>query len=277
MRMKRREPRSESASSRIESGDLVGVRDRNGGESEVKDGLFLGHDFLHANDFVQRGNGAIFRRDLRRARERARRLRRRLARPVFGRRRAGDREDEVLGQQARRLVGGDVLERDRLDALDRAQIFAAIGMARIKRGAHEIARGRHGIIEFGLEKGKLFAFFRLQFAFRRCRLGQHFEEEIEARLPVGTEQFERKRGAVVAGVGMERTAELFDVAGELLGVAAARSLHEQIGGEAAEAGLARGFGQQAAGQGGAEGKERQRVLRHVEGRGTTWRPRRQEG
>jgi hypothetical protein len=107
-------------------------------------------------------------------------------------------------------------------------------------------------------------FLGLQFGFGRGRFGQHLEEEIEARLPVGAEQFERKRGAVVAGVGMERAAELLDVAGELLGVARRVPLTRRLAARRPGPALPFGFGQQAAGEGGAERKQRQRVLRHVE-------------
>ena len=137
-------------------------------------------------------------------------------------------------------------------------------MAGIKRGADEIARGRHGVIVLGLDERELFALFGLELAFGRGGFGQHLEEEIEAGFPIGTEELERKRGAVVAGIGMERAAELLDVAGQLLRIAMARALDEQVRGEAADAILALGLGHQSAGEGGTEREERQRVLRHVE-------------
>ncbi len=104
-------------------------------------------------------------------------------------------------------------------------------MARIERGPDQVARGGHRIIELGLQKRELFAFLRLQFGLGRRGLGQHLGEKFKARLEIGAEQLERKDRAVVARVRVKRGSELFDVLRELLRVAAARALDEQVGRE----------------------------------------------
>jgi hypothetical protein len=61
----------------------------------VHDGLFLGHDFLHADDFLSTGMADFFRAVGVARGERADGLGGEFA-PVLGRRRAGDGEDQVL-------------------------------------------------------------------------------------------------------------------------------------------------------------------------------------
>ena len=105
--------------------------------------------------------------------------------------------DQFLREQVRVLIGGDVLERDRLDAFRRAEILAAVGMAGIKRGADEIARGGHRVIEFGLEERELLALLDLQLASGRRGFRQHLGEDVEAGLQVGAEQVERATTALL--------------------------------------------------------------------------------
>ena len=126
-----------------------------------------------------------------------------------------------------------------------------------ERLAENVPRNSRQLFLFLFNTGDLNFFFACDCLFRKFRVEQNITQQIDPGLQIRFHHMNADTHAVVAGVARDRSADGFDLIGDLLGSARLCAFEQNPSGQARDSIYLRSFSKQSAPENGAHRNQRQ--------------------